>query len=204
VGGERVGPVHDGRIRLAQADLRQDLPDVQLARGDARLDGAAEAVAVARRRGLEDAQRVRPDRHLGRAHDDPLRARKLAQGVDRRGIAGGNDDDRLVAREAPWRLRQARLRERTQVPLVGRCEQVGAGAVLDLRAQLLRSGEVERDCHAGMLRLESPGQLEERLPQRGGREHRQLGGGEERAEEGHPPTCRVRATDCQAGFTEAR
>src|SRR5438132_898009 len=85
-----------------------------------------------------------------------------------------------------------------------RGEHVGARAVLDLRAQLLRSGEVEGDRRARVLGFEKLAQLLERVAQRGGGEYRQLRRGEDRAGQRHALTCRVKATICQAYFTEAR
>ena len=124
--------------------------------------------------------------------------------MDRRWISGGDDDHRLVARERPRCHRQVRVHERAHVPLVRRGEHVGARAVLDLRAQLLRSGEVEGDRRARVLGFEKLAQLLERVAQRGGGEYRQLRRGEDRAGQRHALTCRVKATICQAYFTEAR
>ena len=88
--------------------------------------------------------------------------------------AAANDDDRLVAGEEGRSDDQPRGRERVHVALVGRGEDVGDGAVLDLRAQLLAAGRVGDDVRAGVILFEPRGQRGERLLQRRGLEDHQL------------------------------
>src|SRR5213075_709774 len=101
--------------------------------------------------------------YLWRANDDALRAGQILETVDARGIAGGHDEHGLVAGEDPGRRRHAAIEQRLHLPLVRAGEHVARRAVLDLRAQLLRTGQVERDLRARMRLLEAPPDLGERF-----------------------------------------
>lgn len=102
--GSRVGSVDDASVRFAEADLREDLPDVDLSGDDVRknalVPGGAEMLAGRSQRTFS----VGSDRHLGSSEDQPLRSIQVAELVNR--AVGRHDDDQSIAREERRRLEE--------------------------------------------------------------------------------------------------
>ena len=100
-------------------------------------------------------------------------------------ISRRDHDHRLVPREHLRLQGEPGIDERAQGPWIGGREDVRPRAVLDLRAQLLRPREVEGEGAPGVLLLEDPPEVLERVPQRRGSEHGQLCGGQQCAAGSH-------------------
>jgi hypothetical protein len=196
-GRRDVGAVHEAGVGLAELHLAHHRLHV-LFLGDDIVAHAEREVGreSARPRQLDQHRAGVPAHGHGLRRDDDLHAapRQVAQVLDARQVLLRHDDHELVAGEEP-RLAgdPVEAAHVVQPPPVGRSEDVGHGALLDLRGELLGSGEVEAHRHAGVNLLEGPADLGEALGERGGGEdgeglggaHRH-GGGEE-AQGGEEP-----------------
>jgi len=91
-------------------------------------------------------------------------------------VSRRDHDHRLVPSEHLRLQGEPGVGESAQGARIGGSEDVRPRPVLDLRAKLLRPGEVEGEGGPGVLLLEASSQVLERVPQRRGGEHRQLCG----------------------------
>ena len=175
-----VGHVDDAGVGFTELDLRDHGLHVGFFRDEVREHRLGEVRAVCRIGGelVERLAGVAPDRHVRSSEHQPQAVlREILRCVHGARIVRGHDDDEVVAHERLARIDDELLFQRcVHVGLSCRSEDVGAGALLELRDERGTTGEVERDACLGVRGLEVGTQLVERVGEGGGRKHGDIAG----------------------------